>query len=435
MSKGTLPKDIFVIHSERSLIERQFFLMLHEFFADGPLSVWSYDDWSWEKWQRDSKKRVHVRKGLEIDPMAYMLKSQKPFVKRGSSLQVAKETLRGILRNTSVVIFVEPTAGQLSEGAKIETKILRNILDDHKNPHPRPVTIQIMLEPVRPVLTYVSPIDRTRWRTSFYLRLPYGRSATAEQLKDFAVITTFAAIITHFMNRIPHQTIPSVSHRILQRTIERACPIDVFGQGIQDDSYVEAAKNQSQTLSGSCIEEFREQWNKLMYFASKSRKYLRIMRVQLEHSNTKVVWPFLYHPETSSCAALFKNLYKPFDRVIERATLVMEEELARKRIFPAVPPCCELDLNQFKADSLERISRAIWALRTILPQKTHNWDDDVGNAVRPVFGWCNNDLPPQSLSEVLSLMAVIERPTDRVSHVVRAFLVFAYVVSVRKCSF
>lgn len=425
MTQSERAKNVFVIHTERAPIEQQYFSALQEVFADGPLTVWNYDDWSWETLQRDSRKKVYAREGLRIDPVRWMLKSPKPFIRRGTSLQVAKATLRRILRDSSVVIFVEPTQGRPSEGVEFELTELRRIMDDAIKPHPRPATIQVILEPVRPVLTYASPIDLSRWRTSCYLGLSAGKHASAAQVRDFAAATAFATVITHFMNRMPYQADPALAHRILQRTINRAYPITVFGTGIQDPSYLAAAQAEYQTLDEMRVAEFRTQWRELMSFASKARAYIKILEAQFGQSETEVVWPFMYHPKTSSCAEFFELIHQPFDEVVDRAPQIMEEELARHHRFPPDATVCELDLEAFDPDSLTRLSMAISAL---LRQEGSRWDEEACKAVQAVFGWCGNNLPPQSLAAALSVMSILHDPPRAVQQLVEAFLTFAYVV-------
>lgn len=420
-----LPKDVFVIHTESTEIERQYFAALQEVFAPGPLSMWNYDDWSWERWQRDVQKKVYRRSGLEIDPLRFALRDPKPFVSRGRSLAVARASLRRILQDSSVVIFVEPTAGMPSQGVELEFDELRRVLDNFAQPHPRPATIQVALASVPSMLTYASAIDRTRWRTCFYLGLLAGSQATAAQLRDFAAATALVSMIAHFMNRMPHEILPALAHRILLKTIERAAPIDVFGEGIQDQSYLSSARAQSQELDEARLAQFRESWSKLMSFASKARQRFKHLEAQLDHRETEIGWPFLYRPKKTSCRQLFEHLRGPFDKAVTRAAGAMEEELARQIAFTQAGDLYEVDLRTFEADSLEKLSRTIQAL----PRPDGcSWDNEVASTVGTVFGWCRGGIPPPSLAAALTVMSVLDRPPEEVRQVVEASLTFAYAV-------
>lgn len=117
-------KDLFVVHSKGDALEAR----LAEFVAQrvGALgfTVWRYEDWHWERAQRTGRKRWNPTGRIdELDLARYLAGDPLPFGKHVERELVDEEALNRLLRESRVVLLVEPR-GAASEGVAIERRVL-----------------------------------------------------------------------------------------------------------------------------------------------------------------------------------------------------------------------------------------------------------------------------------------------------------------------
>lgn len=129
-------KDLFVIHTKRIQLDESVVDLLAKLLVSAGFSVWGYDDWDWQEkrkkqlsWQDDLS-----RDGFLLDPIR-AIEGDPPIKPR----QVDRGRLDELISHSRSVLFLHPSAGDLSSGMEEELFSLRRDRRVHYRQGPVPV--------------------------------------------------------------------------------------------------------------------------------------------------------------------------------------------------------------------------------------------------------------------------------------------------------
>ena len=121
------PKELFIIHTKRDRLHRTFIDFVEPELVGTQLTVWTYDDWRWEHGVR-GHGTSYRRTGLSLDLARFLRRDPKPFKHPNRQPEIDLDTITRILRNSVVIMFLEPTIGDATPGMEVEREALRKLL-------------------------------------------------------------------------------------------------------------------------------------------------------------------------------------------------------------------------------------------------------------------------------------------------------------------
>lgn len=117
--------DLFVVHSKGDALEARLWEMVYERARALDLSVLLYDDWQWACSQRTNRKRWKPTGWIDsLDIARHLAGHPLQFGAYVKEERVDEESLNRLMRESRVVLLVEPRGATATEGVIIEHKVL-----------------------------------------------------------------------------------------------------------------------------------------------------------------------------------------------------------------------------------------------------------------------------------------------------------------------